>query len=244
MDDPVPKPAEIPLSTGWKKFVTVAVLLLAVVGLGVPTALSVGLSRLADNVKALPSAYSLTSNLTNELLEAGALQSTAIAEKALLDERTIVITTSINELSSRAIVQRLLLLNRRNPRAPIDLDLSSSGGWGGSAITIIDAMQTIDAPPFWWLEPVTARPPRHPERLRRQPLRSATDRSGTGSLRFDRSIRNFAFEVQIQEVQDGGVAFELVFLLAKTMAFIFEHHVVDGGAVVARRLHHLVRLDL
>jgi hypothetical protein len=158
MDDPVPKPAEIPLSTGWKKFVTVTVLLLSVVGLGVLTALAFGLSRLADNVKALPSAYSLTSNLTNELLEAGALQSTAIAEKALLDERTIVITTSINELSSRAIVQRLLLLNRRNPRAPIDLYLSSSGGWGGSAITIIDAMLTIDAPPFSWPEPVTARP--------------------------------------------------------------------------------------
>jgi len=72
------------------------------------------------------------------------------ADDPLLATRQILVTENINERTSKAVVARLLYLNSLDPRRPIDLYLSTQGGWVDSAFTIIDAMQLIDAPVNTW----------------------------------------------------------------------------------------------
>lgn len=72
------------------------------------------------------------------------------ADDPLLATRQILVTENINERTSKAVVARLLYLSSLDPRRPIDLYLSTQGGWVDSAFTIIDAMQLIDAPVNTW----------------------------------------------------------------------------------------------
>jgi ATP-dependent Clp protease protease subunit len=48
------------------------------------------------------------------------------------------------------VAARLLYLNAVDPHRPIDLYLSTQGGWIDSAFTIIDAMELIHAPVNTW----------------------------------------------------------------------------------------------
>jgi len=64
----------------------------------------------------------------------------------LLRRRMIVITASINERSAAHVIPRLHYLSALDPRTPIDLVVTTTGGWRDSAFAIIDTMRTIAAP--------------------------------------------------------------------------------------------------
>lgn len=68
----------------------------------------------------------------------------------MITSRQILVTENINERTSKDVVARLLYMNRLDPHRPIDLYLSTQGGWVDSAFTIIDAMQLIEAPVNTW----------------------------------------------------------------------------------------------
>lgn len=64
----------------------------------------------------------------------------------LLTHRTIVISGDINAAAAARVTKSLLLLNARDPQAPIHLYIRSSGGWVDDAFAIIDVMHSIAAP--------------------------------------------------------------------------------------------------
>ena len=68
----------------------------------------------------------------------------------LLASRTILVTANINERTAKDVAARLLYLNAVDGRRPIDLYLSTQGGWVDSAFTIIDVMDQISAPVNTW----------------------------------------------------------------------------------------------
>jgi len=68
----------------------------------------------------------------------------------LLERRRILLTTAVNEQAAQHVVSRLLYLDGLDPVAPIDLFLSTTGGWRDSAFAIVDAMRLITAPVNTW----------------------------------------------------------------------------------------------
>lgn len=68
----------------------------------------------------------------------------------LLHSRRILVTTEINELTSKHVITALLHLNDLDSQQPIDLFLRSNGGWAFHGAAIIDAMKKIDAPVNTW----------------------------------------------------------------------------------------------
>ena len=60
--------------------------------------------------------------------------------------RTIIITTDINAQCSQQVIKRLLYLNQLNSNKVIKLYLRTEGGWEADAYSIIDIMQSIEAP--------------------------------------------------------------------------------------------------
>jgi ATP-dependent Clp protease protease subunit len=68
----------------------------------------------------------------------------------LLARRRILLTTAVNEQAVQHVVSRLLYLDAADPAAPIDLFLSTTGGWRDAAFAIVDAMRLITAPVNTW----------------------------------------------------------------------------------------------
>jgi len=68
----------------------------------------------------------------------------------MLERRRILLTTAVNEQAAQHVVSRLLYLDGVDPTAPIDLFLSTTGGWRDSAFAIVDAMRLITAPVNTW----------------------------------------------------------------------------------------------
>ena len=64
----------------------------------------------------------------------------------LLKDRKIIINASINEQTSKEVVRKLLYLNSIDKKTPIELYISTQGGWYDSAFAIIDAFHAIEAP--------------------------------------------------------------------------------------------------
>jgi ATP-dependent Clp protease, protease subunit len=133
-------------NTVWKLLWTLggaaAVILLA----GLLTLQTIMFIWIVNTVRDLPEPRTLASIAVDEIVESGSLVTPTVTEDTLLKRRSILLTHSINENTSRAIVEKLLLLNAEDPTQPIELYLSSPGGWGGSAFTIIEAMKRIEAP--------------------------------------------------------------------------------------------------
>jgi ATP-dependent Clp protease protease subunit len=68
----------------------------------------------------------------------------------LLAARKILLDTEVNERIAHDVVGRLFHLNELDPERPIQLYISTHGGWSHSAFTIVDAMRLIDAPVNTW----------------------------------------------------------------------------------------------
>jgi ATP-dependent Clp protease protease subunit len=92
----------------------------------------------------------LIEQVVDEYLAAKPHEPELRADDPLLRSRTILVTSNINEYTAKDVAARLLYLNAVDPQRPIDLYLSTQGGWVDSAFTIIDAMDLIRAPVNTW----------------------------------------------------------------------------------------------
>jgi ATP-dependent Clp protease protease subunit len=92
----------------------------------------------------------LIEQVVDEYLAASPREPELRGDDPLLKSRTILVTSNINEFTAKDVAARLLYLNSADPQRPIDLYLSTQGGWVDSAFTIIDAMEIIQAPVNTW----------------------------------------------------------------------------------------------
>ncbi len=133
-------------ATGWKVLWTIGGAIVAMLLLGVLTLQAISIVWLASSIDGLPTPRTMASVAVDELVEAGWLTQSRAATDRLLRGRSILLTNAVNEHTSRTIVEQLFLLNSEDSTQPIELFLSSPGGWGGSAFTVIDAIHRIEAP--------------------------------------------------------------------------------------------------
>lgn len=89
--------------------------------------------------------YTVTA-ATDYLIEGGFAGTKLDPDEPLLKQRTILITEAINERTARHVIARLLYLNGLDPELPIDLYITTNGGWKDSAFAMIDVMERISAP--------------------------------------------------------------------------------------------------
>jgi len=101
-------------------------------------------------VQMLLDPQSIVEGVVDEYLSANPHVPELRADDPLLKSRKILITSNINEFTANEVAARLLYLSAVDPRRPIDLYLSTQGGWVDSAFTIIDAMDLIEAPVNTW----------------------------------------------------------------------------------------------
>jgi ATP-dependent Clp endopeptidase proteolytic subunit ClpP len=92
----------------------------------------------------------LVEQFIDEYLSANPRAPALRPDDPLLKSRKILVTSNINESTAKDVTARLLYLNAVDPHRPIDLLLSTQGGWIDSAFTIIDAMELIQAPVNTW----------------------------------------------------------------------------------------------
>ena len=90
--------------------------------------------------------YSEAEELVDLLVDGGFGPATLDPDDPLLAERVIVVTEAMNERTARYVTERLLHLDALDSSAPIDLRLSTSGGWLDAAFAIVDTMRGIEAP--------------------------------------------------------------------------------------------------
>ncbi len=83
-------------------------------------------------------------------IEAGFDAAVVSADDPLLATRTIVVTHGINERTAADVIARLLVLDARDPGVPIDVVMSTQGGWVDAAFAIVDVMQSLESPVNTW----------------------------------------------------------------------------------------------
>lgn len=85
-------------------------------------------------------------DMIDSLVDAGIFQDSSHLQNKLLDERSLVLSREVNQMTSERIISSLLLLNAQDTEKDINLYLLTSGGWLSDAFGIINAMNTIEAP--------------------------------------------------------------------------------------------------
>src|SRR5262245_585631 len=83
-------------------------------------------------------------------IDAGHEDPTFTPDDPLLRQRKILLFHDVNSRTAKDVSARLMYLNAARQRAPIDLYISTQGGWSDNAFTIIDTMRTISAPVNTW----------------------------------------------------------------------------------------------
>jgi ATP-dependent Clp protease protease subunit len=119
-----------------------ALALLIVVGSAVRSLMALG--------EVLSDPGSIAESVIDEMLASVPSEPGLRADDPLIASRQILVTENINERTAKAVAARLLYLDALDHKRPIDLYLSTQGGWVDSAFTIIDAMQMIAAPVNTW----------------------------------------------------------------------------------------------
>lgn len=89
-------------------------------------------------------------SMVDRHLEAGYEDPILSTSDPLLAQRTIVVTTTLNERTVKDVIARLLYLSRVDPAAPIDLVLSTQGGWLDPTFALVDTIEMIQAPVNVW----------------------------------------------------------------------------------------------
>ena len=90
--------------------------------------------------------YNFAYYLSERLSAEGVLNSSQDLNDPLLKFRKIVLSHSLNETTTKDVIRKLLYLDSLDHMTPIDLYISTSGGWYDSAFTIIDTINSIQAP--------------------------------------------------------------------------------------------------
>ncbi len=68
----------------------------------------------------------------------------------VLKDRKIILNSTINEGTAKQVFSKLLYLNSIDPTKPIDLYLNTPGGDADNALTIVEAIEQIEAPVNVW----------------------------------------------------------------------------------------------
>jgi ATP-dependent Clp protease protease subunit len=129
---------------------TALVIVIFIAGLGVLGLAGLMLQDLRTIASTLADPESLIEQVVDEYLSANVREPKLHADDPMLKARKILVTTNINESTSQDVAARLMYLNALDPHRPIDLYLSTQGGWIDSAFTIIDVMDLIQAPVNTW----------------------------------------------------------------------------------------------
>jgi len=135
------------MSTRLRTALIIVVVIAALGVLGLAALMLQDLRTIADN---LADPEPLIEQVVDEYLSANPREPELRADDPMLKSRKILVTTNINESTSKDVAARLMYLNALDPHRPIDLYLSTQGGWIDSAFTIIDAMNLIQAPVNTW----------------------------------------------------------------------------------------------
>jgi ATP-dependent Clp protease protease subunit len=83
-------------------------------------------------------------------IDAGLDDPAMTADDPLLRSRKILLFHDVNSRTAKDVSARLMHLDALDPKAPIDLYISTQGGWTDNAFTIIDTMRTMSAPVNAW----------------------------------------------------------------------------------------------
>jgi ATP-dependent protease ClpP protease subunit len=100
--------------------------------------------------QATPKLLDTLSDFFDAQIDAGREDPTLNIEEPLLRDRKILLFHDVNSRTAKDVSARLIYLNSVDPKAPIDLYISTQGGWEDNAFTIIDTMRTISAPVNTW----------------------------------------------------------------------------------------------
>ena len=90
------------------------------------------------------------SNFIDDQIDAGWQDPVLSAADPLLRERKILLFQDVNARTAKDVSARLMYLDSLDPKAPIDLYISTQGGWTDNAFTIIDTIRTLSAPVNAW----------------------------------------------------------------------------------------------
>ena len=83
-------------------------------------------------------------------IDAGLEDPSFAQDDPLLRDRKILLFHDVNSRTAKDVSARLMYLNSVDPHGPINLYISTQGGWSDNAFTIIDTMRTISAPVNAW----------------------------------------------------------------------------------------------
>jgi ATP-dependent Clp protease protease subunit len=129
---------------------TTFIVLLALAGLVVLGLAALMLKDLRTIAANLADPQPLIEDVVDEYTSSNPHDSELRADDPMLKSRKILVTSNINDNTAKDVAARLLYLNAVDAHRPIDLYLSTQGGWIDSAFTIIDAMELIHAPVNTW----------------------------------------------------------------------------------------------
>lgn len=129
---------------------TAMVVAAIIAGLGLLAGAGLLMQQLHTIAATLADPEPLIEQVVDEVLSASPQVPDLRADDPLLKSRKILVTSNINEYAAKDVTTRLLYLNAVDPHRPIDLYLSTQGGWIDSAFTIIDVMNLIQAPVNTW----------------------------------------------------------------------------------------------
>ena len=85
-------------------------------------------------------------SVVNSFTEEGVAFPERDLDDPLLASRTIVVTEGMNERTARSVARKLMFLAAQDPARPIEIYLSTPGGWFDSAFAIVGVMRAIPAP--------------------------------------------------------------------------------------------------
>ena len=88
--------------------------------------------------------------LGDKYIDAGFEDPVVRNDDPMIHDRRIFLGHDVNSRAAKDVVVRLFHLNSLDPERPIDLYLSTQGGWIDNAFAIVDAMNLIDAPVNTW----------------------------------------------------------------------------------------------
>lgn len=102
------------------------------------------------SAQAGPTLSDLHSEFTDQDIDAGYEEIALLADDPLLNKRKIVLGHDVNARTAKDVIARLLYLDTVDQNAPIDLYITTLGGWSDNAFSIIDAMHMVEAPVNTW----------------------------------------------------------------------------------------------
>ncbi len=139
------------MSKNWQLGLVVAALILGAALVG---AILLSAGVVLWQVVAVSDASSKVSDIlekfADDQIDAGYEDPELHSTDPLLSDRKVFLGHTVNARTAKDVATRLFYLNSVDSSRPIDLYISTLGGWTDNAFTIIDAMRMIEAPVNTW----------------------------------------------------------------------------------------------